>query len=32
VERNLMEDMEIKRIALGRKFGKKFKTFKVLQR
>jgi hypothetical protein len=32
VERNLMEEMEIKRIALGSKFGKKFKTFKTLQR
>jgi hypothetical protein len=32
VERKIMEEMDIKRIALGRKFGKKFKTFKVLQR
>jgi len=30
VERKIMEEMDIKRIALGRKFGKKFKTFKVL--
>jgi hypothetical protein len=32
VERNLMEETEIKRIALGNKFGKKFKIFKVFQR